>query len=315
MTRFIVFAIILLSIPTLSFADEMISVMGPSGSAKSACGAFDPDCSRHLLAVLDGIHVAPIQVQGGVRFGSGAADGAIRFDVQGAAMDVPAGDLEALAFEAVYVPDLHGVRIRFTLAHAEALYFCKDENGKEHPPLLAILQNCQPESLGVGATIFQFQKDTETGRAVTRVIEGDFVYNFLKNGNTLDYLNKRLLLFLGSSLDVVSPGYTPGMTPGLKVVPRLNIGITGMIRSNNHHWEISGYAGYRPDFVQWDDYAIEVRMRALYHILFTKTIMGDFGVDAEYDHWSVPGESMGAYASDTVPDTGYVGAMFGLTFQ
>jgi hypothetical protein len=303
------------AIVPVSKADEPAPLEESTASSNGPCGQFDPDCRKRLARILTGVHFGQVQVEGGIRYGQGGADGAVRFNVTGASIDVPIGDLDVLTFDAIYVPDAGGFRIRFALAQSEVLFFCKDEEGNTHPPLVGIAQNCQPEGMiGIGGSILENQRDGDTGRWAARWAELNFVLNFLRNGNSLEYLHRRLNLFLGASVDTVFPGSTPG-AGGTETMPRLNMGISGMLRTQNNRWEIRGYAGYRPNVIAWDDWAVEARAQVMYHLLLSRNIMATIGLDTQYSHWSRPWHSMGPFASDRDRDSVFVGLLFGVTFQ
>ena len=284
--------------------------------SSNLCGPFDPECARRLQRILTGIHALPVQVSTGVRFGENGAQGAVRISTQVVGLDLPSGDASALMFDAVYLPDAGGLRVRFTLAETDVLFFCKDFDNKNHPPVAAIFENCRPEGIvGIGGSLVQVQWDTASERVVARWAEINAVLNFLRNGNGLDYLKHRLNGFLGASVDTIWYGMTPQTTGGSQTIVRANVGVTGMLRSDNNHWEIRGLAGYRPNVTDWSDFSIEVRTQALYHMLFSRDVMGDFGLDASYNYNSVPAHSFGQYASDREQHSAFLGAMFGITWQ
>ena len=289
---------------------------GPTIAGVSLCGPFDPNCAKRVLRILTGIHVAPIQIGGGARFGQKGASAAISFKTSLVATDTMNGDLRALMFDAVYMPDLGGFRLRFTLADTDVLLFCKDDQGNTHFPIDALFANCRPDgAFGIGGNVAQIQWDTVTGRVGARWADIHAVYNFLSNGNGLEYLKRRLSAYAGASVDTVWYGDTPGNTRNTHTALRGNVGIMGMLRTDDNHWEIRGLAGFRPNLTEWDDFSIEARTQIMYHMLFTRNILADFGIDAQYDHNTHPANSMGMYASDRDRDSGYLGAMFGITFQ
>ncbi len=293
---------------------------GPTGSATPApdegmCGAFDPDCRRRIFRVLGGIHFAEMEIEGGVRFGNGPLDGAVRFAVTGVSAETPVGGIDVAMFEAIYLPQQGGMRIRLTVADSDVLFFCKDQDGGTVAPGMALFAQCEPTGMwGVGGTVLEGQIDTNTGRWAARWLELHGVLNVLRNGNGFDFLKRQLLVHLGASVDTVSPGSTPGAGTSAETMPRVNVGISGMIRSDNNRWEIRGYAGYRPNVIAWDDYALEARAQVLYHLLLSRGVMATIGLDAHYTHWSVPWHSIGPFASDRERDSFFVGLMFGIVF-
>lgn len=283
---------------------------------KVDCGQYDPDCSKRLLRILSGIHLAPVEVVGGGRFGDDSKGAVIEFSTDGVSVDAQAGNLEVIGFEAVWIPQAGGFRIRFTLAESEVLFFCKDkESGETSPPLVGLFQNCSPDAQwGVGGKVLDWQHDFSTGRDALRWLELNVVYNFLKNGNGMDYLRKRLSAYAGLSFDSVGYGSTPNAPDprGWDSALRGNFGISGLIRTKDAKWEIRGFAGFRPNVIQWDDYAIESRLQVMYHLLLGDEMEGRVGVDASYSHWSTPSRSFGTFASDRDRDTAFVGLLFGL---
>lgn len=301
------------SVPVLAeeFSTETATEPGP-------CGPFDPECSKRILRILTGIQTLPIEVDGGVRYGDGSYDGAVRFGTNLINVDVAIGDLTAIPFEVIYLPGGGGFRIRFALAESEALFICKDHEGNTHPPLVGLIHGCRPDGMfGVGGKLLAGQRDSETDRWVMRWAELNFIVNFLRNGNGLDYLHHRLNAFLGASVDTIfSAGDIPGSDYGGNgdFRLRLNMGLTGMFRSESNKWEVRGYAGYRPSVTDFGDWSFEAKTEVLYHLLLGKNILGTVGVEGEYTHSTDPWTSFGPWVSDRDEDSYYVGAMFRVNF-
>ncbi len=296
-------------------------IVGAAGAASAGvlpkvdCGQYDPDCSKRLLRIMSGIHLAPVEVVGGARFGDSSSNAVIEFSTDLVSVDAQAGNLEAIGFEAIWIPQAGGFRLRFTLAESEVLFFCKDrDSGETSPPLVGLFQNCSPDAQwGLGGKVFDYQHDFGTGRDAIRWAELNVVYNFLKNGNGMNYLKRRLSAYAGLSLDSVGYDGTPGApNTGWDSALRGNFGISGLIRTANAKWEVRGFAGFRPNMIEWDDYAIESRLQVMYHLLLSDDMQGNIGIDASYSHWSTPSRSFGTFASDREENTGFLGLMFGL---
>jgi hypothetical protein len=304
--------------PMISVAGitQPATTVASDGGGSSLCGPFDPECARRLARILSGIHVLPLKVEGGVRFGENQAQGAVSFSANVVSMDASAGDARVLMFEATYLPEAGGLRVRFTLADTDVLFFCKDDDGVTHPPLAGLFANCRPDgAYGIGGTVGQLQWDSATHRLAARWAEVNAVLNLLQNGNGLDYLKRRLNAFAGASLDTVWYNHTPNTDGNAHTALRGNVGIMGMLRSDNNHWEIRGLAGYRPNVTDWSDYSIEARTEIMYHVLFSANTMADIGLDGQFQYNSVPANSMGQFVSDRERVSAYLGAMFGITFQ
>ena len=92
------------------------------------------------------------------------------------------------------------------------------------------------------------------------------------------------------------------------------MGITGMFRTDNNKFEIRGYAGYRPNIVDWTDFQVEARFEAMYNFLFNRDFLGQVGLTADYTYASVPWHTIDQWASDRDQHTAFVGAMFRLMF-
>lgn len=328
-TFVLVFAILALKAASLSASAQ--DAFG-DGIDEGPCGRWDPDCRRHIEEVFfQGAHIARPEIEGGVRFGHGAADAAIRFGIDLVDLETMHGDVGILPFEAMWLPDAGGFRIRFTLADSEVSFFCTDLEGDINAPqnfvnlyeMIKLSLGASPGRLpdgcretgmvGLGGSLIDVQADTGTGRWAVRWAEINAVLNFLRNGNSQSYLKRRLTAFAGASVDTVWPGSTPGAPDGnADTMLRLNMGVTGMLRTNDSRWEFRGYAGYRPSVTDWTDFAIEARAEVLYNLLFTPDLMGSIGLTGEYSYWSVPSRSVGTYASDRDLHTTFVGAMFRL---
>lgn len=288
-----------------------------AAASKMNCGETDPDCSRRLLFIMNGIHIGQTQVDAGYRFGNSEADVAIGFKAKVLSIDSSIGDLAAIPFEATYFPELGGVRVRIALVDADVLFFCKDQSGKTHLPLMGLFQDCQPTAfLGLGATVLENQWDSDTGRDAMRWAEINLVLSFLRNGNSFDYLHHRLSAFAGASLDTVWPDSTPGALGGRSTTARLNFGVMGMLRSQSNKLEIRGYAGYRPSVTDFTDSGYEAKVDLMYHLLFSnKRTLGTVGLEGGATQWNQPWKSMGSVASATDPRTYFLRVMFRMIFQ
>jgi hypothetical protein len=198
------------------------------------------------------------------------------------------------------------------------MFFCrdKDADGKRRLPFEGLFYNCEPtEMIGLGATVLDGQWDSDTGRNAVRWAEINAVLNFLRNGNGMDYLQRRLSAYAGASLDTVWPDRTPGAPGGGHTDLRLNFGIMGMLRSESNRLEIRGYAGYRPAVADLSDSAYEARAQLMYHLLLGRRAMGTVGLELGADRWETPWKSIGPFASDTERTAYYLRLMFRMIFQ
>jgi hypothetical protein len=223
-------------------------------------------------------------------------------------------------FDAMYLPGSSGFRVRFTLADTEVLFMCNDQDGNATAPLATILTDCKPGGafayVGGGAQLAQIQWDVATQRLAARWGEIHAVLNLLGNANSESYLKARLQAYMGVSLDTVWYGTTPGTDGGSHTMPRGNFGISGMLRSDDNHWELRGMAGLRPNVTSpLSDFSVEARAQALYHFLVSPTTLMNVGLDGQYQYNSVPANSMGDFVSDRDKNSAYLGAVLGFTFQ
>jgi YD repeat-containing protein len=282
------------------------------------CGNPWQGCRRRMIEVITGVNLAQVEVDGGVRFGNRGVDGAVRVRIEGVDVDDVFGDARILPIEAIYVPGERGMRLRVSLAESDVLFFCSAESdGSLQAPVAGhFFHGCRPTGvIGVGGRITEVQWDTEAQRVAARWAEINFVVNLLGNGNAAEYLNRRLTAFLGMSADSIFPGPNDPIGTDSRHMARMNLGITGMFRTDDNNWEFRGYAGYRPNVAAWDDYAIEVRASVLRNLLLGDRVVGSIGAEASYTRWSVPGNSMGAFTSLTDTDTGFIGLIFGLRWH
>ena len=272
----------------------------PLDSQTDICGPFDPECRRRLAKILSGIQILPIEM-------TGATAGVIRFGTRLVGVDAPAGDLEALLFDISYLPEQSGYRVRFSLAQSEVLFFCSDEKGQTAAPGTGLIGNCKPDAKwGVGGSLAKVQWDSSQWAA--RWIEIAGVLNLLSNGNSLDYLKERLNLVTGASVDTIRG----------ETLVRGNFGISGMVRSENNHWELRAMAAYRPNLVAWDQYSFESRAQVLYHLLLAPFTLATVGLDTQYTYSSSPGYAFianpfGQSNEDTTNP--YLGLLFGVVRQ
>jgi hypothetical protein len=276
--------------------------------------------------MLNGIRFGNPQVDGGVIFDSRGAGAAVRFRANAGQVRSWGGDLDLIPFELIFLTgqDRGNFRIRFKIAESNVLFFCRgrgvgeDDDGPIIPPISSIISTCREETgyFGIGGTIGEFQHDTGTGRWASRILALQAVVNFLGNGGTQDYLRRQLVAFAGASWDYIwNQGNTPGATGNDQMLVRMNMGVMGMLRTDNNRFEIRGYAGYRPNVTDFTDYAVEVRAEALYNFLFNRDIAGQIGVETNFSYWSRPNLSIGPFASDRTNESMYIGAVFRMTFD
>ncbi len=251
---------------------------GPASAAsppRAGCGPSDPICRIQMEGRVAGFHLLDLKVTLGASVSTEstlsesrlAGGGEIRvFDA-----DIPGGDIRALMFD---IDDDRGRRdlvARFTVAESDAVWFCEDqESGELHPPIAAWFRPCKNEGIwGLGGSVGEFQYDGATGRSAIRAFEFDAVANAFGNANSRDYLTRRLLPYLGLSLDSVWPGNTPAgraeIRPRTDVSPRAVLGIRGLTRTPSMRWELQGYAGYRQDVSEARDLTFEGGMRLYRH--------------------------------------------------
>lgn len=311
-----------------------------AGAEIGPCGPKDPSCAKRLGSILNSVpaNFNTISIDSGVHFGHDTdVGGAIRFSYKFLEADLALGDLDALVFQAMYDSAAGGFRVRFDIAKTSVLFFCKDQEGKTHFPTAGLIQakgggipfigygsgiECRPDGIiGLGADLINIQVD-QSRRTAIRWLEINAVLNMLGNGNStpndrpLDYLHHQLNLFMGMSLDTVfERNRLPGIVDDKSVAWRGNVGIMGMVRTQNNLVEVQGYFGYRPNMLDWTDYALEARAKLLFNFLITKKIAGTAGLDASFSYWTSPVDSIGDYSSDRFKESAYVGALFGLRFR
>ncbi|HTL12474.1 MAG TPA: hypothetical protein VL588_08310 [Bdellovibrionota bacterium] len=287
----------------------------PAADSSVLCGGIvDPHCEQQVENLIKGMRLLHPSIEGGVEFSNGLAGGAIRFGMDVVGLNTPTGDLELIRFAALYLPDAGGVRLRIKLAETEAQFFCKDaDSGESHAPFTAMFNHCVPEGMvGVSGELLDFQWDIQSSRLMARWLEANVVMNFLNNSNSEQYLGAHLMGFLGASLDT---GFNVPGESGVAVMPRLNMGVTGTLRTLNNHLQIEGYAGFRPNMADFSDYGLEGDVKVLYNFLFSPNVMGQVGVHASASYWSVPSHSIGEFASDHDAESIYVGGLFQLLFR
>ncbi len=259
--------------------------------------------------------VGEIKVSSGANI-EGASDkpslgAAVRVTATGITADKRAGDIKIIGVDAVYSTQERGMRLRFTLADTDVLFFCKDADGKTKPPGTGLLGGCEPKGIfGVGGKVIQIQHDGTTSRTAARWLDLNVVFNLLNNANTLEYIKERLNLYAGGSLDTTWTGNTPHAEDSANTLVRGNIGIMGMIRTDDFHWEFRGLAELRPNIADpINDYSVIAGGQALYHMTPRPNTVVDIGVDAHYQRNSIPSRSFGPFASDRLRDSGFIGLL------
>ena len=279
-----------------------------------SCGEFDPDCRYALERLFTGIRIAEPTIEAGVRIGQSGPNAAVRISIETATWDLHLGDIGILTFDANILPGAGGFRLRITALDSEALFFCPltdAEGGGTGAPLSGITRECKPEGVwALGGKFIEYQKDFSTSRWNARWLEVNALANLLKNAFARDYISKHILAHAGLSLE--SGG---GEAYASYFALRGNLGFSGVFRSENGRLELRGYAGFRPNLIEWDDWAAEARFEALVNFLLSPRVVASLGLKAEYTHWNKPERSIGNYASGVDPDTAFIGLLFGVQWR
>ncbi|MFN7950341.1 MAG: DUF4056 domain-containing protein [bacterium] len=295
----------------------------------SVCGASDPICRIQMEGRVAGFHLLDLKLIVGASVndeGRLAGGGEIRvFDA-----DIPGGDIRALIFDVNDDRGRRDVVARFVVAESDSVYFCRDQETDElHAPVASWFRACRPEGIwGLGGKVGEFQYDGATGRSAIRAFEFDAVANAFGNANTRDYLTKRLLPYVGFSLESVWPGTTPAdEEPKTDVSPRVVVGIRGLARTQSLRWELAAFAGYRQDLSEGSDRNFEAGMKLYHHypLGLVAPVPADleegrpsnadvqgwgllsFGLEAGYTYWSKPESQiqgwLGPFVSAETPRT------------
>ncbi len=295
----------------------------------SECGSSDPICRIQMEGRVAGFHLLDLKVIVGASVndeGRLAGGGEVRvFDA-----DIPGGDIRALIFDVNDDRGRRDVVARFVVAESDSVYFCRDQETDElHAPVASWFRACRPEGIwGLGGKVGEFQYDGATGRSAIRAFEFDAVANAFGNANTRDYLIKRLLPYVGFSLESVWPGTSPeDEEPKTDVSPRVVIGIRGLVRSQSLRWELAAFTGYRQDLSEGSDQNFEAGMKLYHHypLGLVAPVAADleegrpsnadvrgwgllsFGLEAGYTYWSKPESQIqgwiGPFVSSETPRT------------
>jgi hypothetical protein len=267
-----------------------------------------------LERVFSGIRLAEPTIEAGVRFGQSGANAAVRISLEAATWDLHLGDIGILVFDADFLPEADGFRLRITALDSEALFFCPltaEEGGGTAPPLAAITKSCRPEGVwALGGKLVEYQKDFGTSRWNARWLEINALANVLRNAFARSYISEHILLHAGVSIE--SGG---GAALADYFALRGNLGISGVFRTENQRFEMRAYAGYRPNLIEWNDWAAEARFEAMVNFLLSPRVVASLGVKAEYTHWSRPERSLGNFASGVDQDSAFVGLLFGIKWH
>lgn len=298
-------------------------------SGASICGN-ESQCQDRIMSFLGILNPGfPVKAEVGARVSFNDAQGnpgvganaAVTLSDHLATFSNWGGDLNILPFEMTLIPNSENFRIRFIVADSEVAFICskKDGSGLSGPYASMFAgEGCRPDAMfGMSARLFEFQADTfSTQRLAMRIAEVKGVLNFLRNGFSEEVLRRRLMAHAGASWDVIVPNRLENTQPGVGGhALRLDLGVSGLYISDDSHWEVRGFAGYRPNVTAWNDWAVEARAQVLYRFLLSYDFMAEIGGAAQYSHWSIPGRSLGTYASDRAQDSLFLGAMFGIHYD
>lgn len=294
----------------------------------SVCGPMDPQCSTRIVEFMTSVNpLFPVRLESGVRMGwtgSSSTDLGVQarasVSLLGQVLELhrKGGDLKILPFELTLIPHSEQFRVRVQLAQNDVTFICSKSSGEGViAPYASLFADgrCKPDAVfGVSAEVLQFQMDTfSTQRIAMRLAEVKGVINVLGNGMATDFLKRQLLLAGGASWDAIVPNQADPASGGQ--FPRLALTLSGLWISDDSHWEIRGFAGYRPSMMDMKDWAAELRTQIVHRFLLGYDFLGEVGGSAQYSHWSLPGRSLGTYASDRDQNTLFLGAVLGLSYD
>lgn len=267
----------------------------------------------------------PVRLEGGARLGWSddqslgvKARSSVRLSSQLIQLKRKGGDLSVLPFEVILIPNSEQFRIRFKLAETDVTFICGRKDGQGGvAPFVSLFSEgmCRPDALfGVSAQVMEFQMDTfSTHRIAMRLAEVRGVINLLGNGMATNFLKRQLLLSGGGSWDAIIPNRADANLAGH--VARMVLGVQGVWISDESNWEVRGVANLRPSLTDGSDWASEVRGQIIHRFELGENFLGEVGGTAQYSFWSIPGRSLGTYASDRDQHTLFLGALLGLHYN
>jgi hypothetical protein len=303
-----------LTLSPLSWADGLVEV-GVTGGGNSGI---------RLQNVLPGLHWGPLSMGGTARLnGQGSVAALMGFQASLVHVNqAPLGDVRAITFEAVYIPQPtaageSGWRIRFNLANAEVLMFCRDDRGNLLPPLASLAQSCTPDGhLAMRGSAITVNWDSITSRLGVRWAELAMMLNLIRNSDTREFLQHQLGLYAGASAESIWYHQTPG-TPQESAyhTARGSFGLVGAFLVADSHLELRGAVSYRPDFRNFvNDYQIETRISAILHLLLGHNFIMDLGINGGVDFNSIPAHTLNPMDSDREQLNGFLGITLGIPF-
>jgi hypothetical protein len=299
-----------------------------SVKANELCGPNDPDCAGRISDLLANHRFLETEFRTGVQLSEETLNALFQLHLQTYKVDATnggAGDVSLLGLGITWLPDEfgfvggRGIILDFELLGSEVMFFCEltDPTFDERwllPPKSLFESACQPATWGVGGKLIELHWDTVNKRFAARWLELDVVYNFLKNAYTDAYEHSRLLGKMGVSGETTWNCGSGDCT--VKGALRLNLALTGMLRSDNYRWELNGSVGYRPNLLSFtNDYAIEARGEGLHRFLVKDGSYAEVGIDLSYQYWSDPLQTIGSFATPGSHHTRYAGGFFRIVFD
>lgn len=309
-----------------AFADGKITRKGKlwrKAASSLARDCSDPSsyCGVELLRLISAVNYANINIGGGWMgtegLGEGFTNGALsfaRFDLLSG--DLPIGDFNIGRFEAIFLPDSKGTRLRFSLAGSETFFLCKDHSGQTHLPGIGHLRNfCKPESnLGIGGQIVNIEWDQDTGRFGGKWAQFNFVLNLFGAPQSMEYLRSHLNAIVGADFETATPSQEP-----TEYFSRGLLGLSGLIRSGDGHWEGSAKLGFRPVIIgtveSLKDFGLTGEAALFYRIQSSVSRVITAGLQFKGDYWTNPTTSFGAISNDRDTSGVYMGLMLGVSHE
>ena len=160
---------------------------------------------------------------------------------------------------------------------------------------------CDPGGFfGVSATLLRLRYDTVTDTSVFRIASAGVVLNPLNNSYSDTFINFRLLIHAGMTLDRDATGqFSPsGGTQAL--LGRFQAGIELLARTTDMSWQFALEGWYEPNVLRWVD-DMDVRADVSVARLFLVRNLASVSLHGGYEYSSIPSRSFGEWASPLSP--------------
>jgi hypothetical protein len=261
------------------------------------------DRALERLEAIDVLRVGVLRPAGvlvlrpGAREQAGEVTGGVSLGFAAAALEKKGAAWEALRIDRLQILGDGVTELAYTLLDLQLVMLGKDQDDAlcaASVPVFVLGDCIEGGVFGLRAQLLHQAHDFDSARWFHRYLELGAVLNLLGDSFDVDFVQRRLPLLFGVSLDHVANVDLPEGEHGLRL--RGVAGLDALVRFADHRLELLAAGRYRPALAPFDavdDFALEGNVRLSY--LWLAPILGAIRATAQrvflqlqIEHWSKP---------------------------